>query len=75
MYCDGEFHIGERKFAFNVNGYWTTIHALRGSYPEVKAVVFKREPTNNDWLDKEHAAIVKAIRQLETALGKVAIKV
>jgi putative intracellular protease/amidase len=49
-------------YYIDINSYWVSIVTSAGT------VVFKREPSQDNWLDAKHEAITKALAELETAL-------
>lgn len=51
-----------RGYTFTVNAFWVTIRDSEGQ------VIFDRSADKDNWLDKPHAKITKALSTLETAL-------
>lgn len=65
MIMDGEVRANGKLFTITSNCFWITI------YDEDNNVVFKREPEQDDWYDKDHQTICNCLEVLERIFGIV----
>lgn len=56
----------KRFYKFTCNAYWIKIYDAN-----TKALLFERSIHNDNWFDKEHQKIIKAMNELEKAVFEV----
>ncbi len=64
MYLSGTVGLGQ--FKVFINAYWITVE----SNDKSGKIVYRREATDNNWLDESHKRICNALEDLESAIAK-----